>query len=114
MASLILPKILMANTPENGGDEFAEHALQTGQRAGCSSRGRRAIAPAMLPAVLSILVLAAFALVGGAIWLWRRPSMRRQALLMLALAAIALVNVAIWTLPDSEGRSPAGQLADRP
>jgi hypothetical protein len=66
----------------------------------------------MLPTVLSILMLAAIALVLGAAWLWRRPGMRRQALLMLVLAAIALVNVAIWTLPDAQGRSPAGQIAD--
>ncbi|WP_057883821.1 hypothetical protein [Tsuneonella troitsensis] len=67
----------------------------------------------MLSTVLSVLVLATFALVGGAIWLWNRPGMRRQAMLMLVLAGIAVVNVAIWTLPDSEGRSPIGQVADR-
>ena len=67
----------------------------------------------MLSTVLSILVLAAIALVGGALWLWRKPGMRRQAVLMLVLAGIAAINVAIWTLPDGEGRSPAGQLDDR-
>jgi hypothetical protein len=67
----------------------------------------------MLSTVLSILVLAAFALTGGAIFLWRKPGMRRQALLMLALAAIALVNLAIWTVPDSEGRSPAARMGDQ-
>ena len=64
----------------------------------------------MLSTVLSVLVLAAFGLVGGAIYLWRKPGMRRQALLMLAAAAVAAVNVALWTLPDREGRSPIGQL----
>ncbi|MGN3973785.1 hypothetical protein [Tsuneonella sp. SYSU-LHT278] len=64
----------------------------------------------MLSTVLSILVLATFALIGGAIWLWRKPGMRQKALLMLVLAAIAMVNVAIWTLPDGAGRSPVGQL----
>lgn len=67
----------------------------------------------MLSTVLSILVLAAFALVAGAVYLWRKPGMRKQALLMLVLAAIAVVNIAIWTLPDDEGRSPIGQLDDR-
>ena len=67
----------------------------------------------MLSTVLSVLVLAAFALVGGAIYLWRKPGMRRQALLMLVLAVIAVINVAIWTLPDGKGRSPIGQLGDR-
>lgn len=67
----------------------------------------------MLSTVLSILVLAAIALVCGAVFLWRKPGMRRQAVLMLVLAGIAAINVAIWTLPDDEGRSPAGQLGDR-
>lgn len=67
----------------------------------------------MLPFVLSLLVFAAFALIAGAMWLWRKPGMRRQALLMLVLAVIAAVNVAIWTLPDSAGRTPVGQLGER-
>jgi uncharacterized membrane protein len=67
----------------------------------------------MTSVVLSVLVLAAMALVGGAAWLWRRPGMRRQALLMLLLAAIAAANVAIWTMPDSVGRSPIARLGDR-
>lgn len=64
----------------------------------------------MLSTVLSVLVLAAIALVLGAFYLWRKPGMRRQALLMLALAAIAAINVAIWTLPDAEGRAPIARL----
>lgn len=64
----------------------------------------------MLSTVLSILVLAVFALIAGAIYLWRKPGMRRQALLMLVLAAIAAVNVGIWTLPDDAGRAPIGRL----
>ncbi len=67
----------------------------------------------MLSTVLSLLVLAAIALTGGAIYLWRKPGMRRQALLMLVLAAIALVNLAIWTVPDSRGRAPIGQIDAR-
>jgi len=67
----------------------------------------------MLSTVLSVLVLSAIGLVAGAVYLWRKPGMRRQAMLMLLAAAVAVVNVAIWTLPDGEGRSPAGQLGDR-
>jgi hypothetical protein len=66
---------------------------------------------AVLPAVLSLLMLAALALAAGAFYLWRREGYRRQAVLMLVLAAIALINVAIWTLPSPGGQSPAGQLA---
>ncbi len=67
----------------------------------------------MLSIALSIVMLSVFALVAGAAWLWRRPGMRKQALLMLAMAAIAAVNVAIWTVPDSQGRSPIGQIDER-
>ncbi len=59
--------------------------------------------------VLSLLVLTMFALIGGAVFLWRRGGARRQALLMLVLAAVIAVNIAIWTLPDSSGSSPFGR-----
>ena len=87
--------------------------MKTRRAAGCSAGAASVIACRMLPTVLSILMLAAFALTGGAIYLWRKPGMRRQALLMLALAAIALVNLAIWTVPDGEGRSPVSQIGER-
>lgn len=63
-------------------------------------------------AVLSILVLAAIALVAGAIALWSRPGFRKQAVLMLALAAVALINVGIWTLPDASGNAPLARVQD--
>lgn len=66
----------------------------------------------MLDFALSITVLAALALLGGAAWLWRRDGYRKQAVLMVVLALIAIANVAIWTLPDGEGRAPIGQLPD--
>lgn len=56
--------------------------------------------------VLSIMVLAALALVLGAAWLWRRGGARKQAGLMLLLAAILAGNVAIWTVPDASGKRP--------
>ncbi len=56
--------------------------------------------------VLSLVMLAAFALVGGAFVLWRRTGEAKQPVLMLILAAIAVINVLIWTLPDAEGNAP--------
>lgn len=53
--------------------------------------------------ILSLVMLAAFALVGGAIYLWRRGDARKQALLMLVLAAVMAANLAIWLVPDSDG-----------
>ena len=63
----------------------------------------------MLDLVLSLLVLAALALIGGAFVLFRR-GLRKQAVLMVIAAVIALMNVAIWTIPDSGGRAPADGL----
>lgn len=63
-------------------------------------------------AVLSLLVLAALALVGGALVLLRKGGSRKQAMLMLVLAAVAITNVAIWTLPDSSGEAPASKSLD--
>ena len=65
----------------------------------------------MLNVVLSILVLAALALAGGAIVLWRR-GVRKQAALMLVLAVIAIANVAIWTVPTQSGTAPIDALED--
>lgn len=62
--------------------------------------------------ILSILVLAALALLGGAAWLWRTGGARRQAGLMVLLAVIALANVAIWTVPQADGTAPVDQIPD--
>lgn len=62
--------------------------------------------------VLSVVMLAALALVAGAIYLWRRGT-RKQAGLMLVLAAVMVVNVLIWTIPDSGGTAPI-DLAEAP
>lgn len=56
--------------------------------------------------VLSIVMLAAGALLVGAFVLWRRGVPLKQPLLMVLLAVIAIVNVLIWTLPDASGDAP--------
>lgn len=64
--------------------------------------------------VLSIVVLAAVALVAGAAWLWRRGGAEKQVWLMLVLAAIMIANVLIWTLPSTGGEAPIDRAAAGP
>ena len=64
-----------------------------------------------MDSALSLLMLAALALVAGAIYLWRSRGERQRPLLMLLLAAVMLVNVGIWTLPDASGEAPAQRVA---
>lgn len=59
--------------------------------------------------VLSILVLAAIALLVGAFALRRRGGSKRQVTLMVILALVAIANVAIWIVPDSQGNAPIDQ-----
>lgn len=66
----------------------------------------------MMDTALSIIMLAAIALLVGAVFLWRRGGSRQQVLLMALLAAIMLANLAIWIVPDDEGDAPLDQLAD--
>ncbi|TRD10641.1 hypothetical protein FGU71_01335 [Erythrobacter insulae] len=61
----------------------------------------------MTDIVLSIVMLAAFALIAGAIVYWRRTGEVKQPALMVFLAVIAIMNVLIWTIPTSDGTSPA-------
>ena len=56
--------------------------------------------------ILSVTVLAAFALLGGAIYLWRKQGANRQALLMLVMAVVLIGNVLIWAAPLPQ--APAG------
>lgn len=62
--------------------------------------------------VLSILVLAAIALLLGAAYLWRRGE-RQRPLLMLVLAFIMAANVAIWTMPTKGGEAPLEKVEGR-
>ena len=64
--------------------------------------------------VLSVVALAAVALVAGAAYLWRRGGARKQAGLMLVLAAVMFANVLIWTIPDGGGTAPIERAADGP
>ncbi|MBP6361910.1 MAG: hypothetical protein KA233_00075 [Novosphingobium sp.] len=59
-----------------------------------------------LDLVLSVMVLAAIALVIGAVVLWRRGGRTRQVSLMLLLAAIIAANLALWLVPYDSGQAP--------
>lgn len=48
--------------------------------------------------VLSLIMLACFALAAGGVWLITRRGDRQKGSLMLVAAAVMLVNVLIWTL----------------
>ena len=62
--------------------------------------------------VLSILVLVSIALIGGAIYLWRRGGSPKQAWLMLVAALVMIANVLIWTVPDKDGTAPVDRAAE--
>ena len=62
--------------------------------------------------VLSLLVLAAVALVAGAIWQWRRGRAGKQVWLMILLAVIMIANVLIWTVPNKDGTVPLDRAAE--
>jgi len=64
--------------------------------------------------VLSIVMLAAVALLAGAYWLWRRAGPIKQVWLMVLLAVIMLANVAIWTIPIGNGAAPIDLAAGAP
>ena len=59
--------------------------------------------------VLSVLMLAALALLAGAFLLWRRQGAVKQVWLMILLAFIMFANVAIWLVPQKDGATPASR-----
>lgn len=64
----------------------------------------------MTDIVLSIVMLAALALVAGAFFLWKRTGQVKQPALMVLLAVIAVLNVLIWTVPNADGTAPITQM----
>jgi drug/metabolite transporter superfamily protein YnfA len=64
----------------------------------------------MTDIVLSIVMLAAIALVAGAFLLWRRTGEAKNPALMVLLAVIAVINVLIWTVPSEGGQAPIEQI----
>lgn len=61
--------------------------------------------------MLSLLMLCAIGLIGGAFLLWRREGPGRKVWLMLVAAAVMLADVAIWVVPDSHGAAPVNRAA---
>jgi uncharacterized membrane protein len=59
----------------------------------------------MVNIVLSIGMLAGFALIWGAWRMWRREGAGQKLWLMIAAALVIFANVAIWTVPDGQGQS---------
>lgn len=66
----------------------------------------------MTDIVLSIVMLAALALVAGAFVLWRRTGEAKNPALMVLLAVIAVINVLIWTMPTTSGDAPIEQIKE--
>jgi drug/metabolite transporter superfamily protein YnfA len=64
----------------------------------------------MTDIVLSIVMLAALALMAGAVVLWRRTRQVKNPALMVLLAVIAVLNVLIWTVPNAGGETPIAQI----
>ncbi len=56
--------------------------------------------------VLSLMMVVSFALIVGAVVLWRRDGFVRQVWLMLLAAAVILANFAIWAVPLNGGAAP--------
>jgi uncharacterized membrane protein YhiD involved in acid resistance len=61
----------------------------------------------MVPLILSLGMLASFALLFGAWRLWKKQGLGQKTWLMVAAALVIFANVAIWTIPDDQGRSLA-------
>lgn len=59
----------------------------------------------MTGAILSLAMIAGFALLWCAWRIHKRGGQRQQMWLMVIAALIMFANVAIWTIPDKQGRT---------
>lgn len=57
----------------------------------------------MADLMLSLSMLAGFALMAGGVALWRKRAERRKGLTMIVAGLVVLANVAIWSLPGPRG-----------
>ena len=60
----------------------------------------------MIETILSVVTMAAIALVIGAIYIWKNSGFGKKPALMLILAVILLGNAAILSIPNERGVSP--------
>lgn len=60
----------------------------------------------MLDTALSLVMLAAIALIIGSLVMWRRGAPRGRVILALVLAVIAILNVLVMTVPYEGGETP--------
>jgi hypothetical protein len=61
---------------------------------------------------LSILVLAAVALLAGGVFAWRKGRSRKQAVLMVVAGAVMLADVLLLTVPNSSGVAPVDKMQE--
>ena len=59
----------------------------------------------MINIILSVGMLAGFALIWGAWRMWRRDGLGQKVWLMIVAALVIFTNVAIWTVPNEQGSS---------
>lgn len=66
----------------------------------------------MLDTALSLVMLGAFALVVGAIVMWRKGAPKLRVILALVLAGVAIANVLVMTVPYESGETPVEKAQD--
>ena len=61
----------------------------------------------MIEIILSVMIVAAFALAIGAAYILKNDGLGKKPILMLILAVVLLGNAAILSIPNERGVSPA-------